>query len=61
MKNKKSLHLLLVAILGTILTWVVIDKLIISMPIWKYLIIETIIVVMKMLYEKEKTRLEAKK
>jgi len=58
--KKKSLHLMIVAILGSLLSWLAIDLLIVSIPIWKYLIIETIIVVMKMLYEKERARLEAK-
>ena len=55
MKNK--LLLLIYALIGTITTWIVIDVFLVSMPLWKYLIIETLFVLKKMLYEKEKKRL----
>jgi hypothetical protein len=55
MKNK--LLLLIYAVLGTVTTWIVIDVFLVSMPLWKYLIIETLFVITKMLYEKEKKRL----
>jgi hypothetical protein len=55
MKNK--LLLLIYAVIGTITTWIVIDIFLVSMPLWKYLIIETLFVLTKMLYEKEKKRL----
>ena len=51
MKNK--LLLLIYAVIGTITTWIVIDVFLVSMPL-KYLIIETLFVLTKMLYEKEK-------
>lgn len=55
MKNK--LLLLIYAVIGTITTWIVINVFLVSMPLWKYLIIETLFVLTKMLYEKEKKRL----
>jgi hypothetical protein len=55
MKNK--LLLLIYAVIGTITTWIVIDIFLVSMPLWKYLIIETMFVLTKMLYEREKKRL----
>lgn len=45
------------AILGSFICWAIIDMLIVELSIWKYLIIETLIILSKMLYEKEKTRL----
>jgi hypothetical protein len=58
MKNK--LLLIVFAVIGSLTTWVIINYLLIELPIWKYLIIETIIVITKMLYEKEKKRLIGK-
>lgn len=55
MKNK--LLLSIYAVIGTLTTWIVIDVFLVSMPLWKYLIIETLFVLTKMLYEKEKKRL----
>lgn len=55
MKNKVILSTL--AILGSFICWAIIDMLIVELSIWKYLIIETLFVLTKMLYEKEKTRL----
>ena len=58
MKNK--LLLLIYAVIGTITTWIVIDVFLVPMPLWKYLIIETLFVLTKMIYEKEKERLDNK-
>ncbi len=58
MKNK--LLLIVFAVIGSLTTWVIINYLLVELPIWKYLIIETIIVITKMLYEKEKKRLIGK-
>jgi hypothetical protein len=55
MKNK--LLLLIYAVIGTLTTWIVINVFLVSIPLWKYLIIETLFVLTKMLYEKEKKRL----
>lgn len=55
MKNKVILSI--IAILGSLICWAIIDMLIVELSIWKYLIIETLIILSKMLYEKEKTRL----
>ena len=55
MKNK--LLLSIYAVIGTLTTWIVIDMFLVPMPFWKYLIIETMFVLTKMLYEKEKKRL----
>jgi hypothetical protein len=52
--------LILFAVIGSLTTWVIINYLLVELPIWKYLIIETIIVITKMLYEKEKKRLVGK-
>lgn len=58
MKNK--LILILIAIIGSVVSWKIIDFAIIEMPIWKYLVIETIIVLNKILYDKEKNRFSNK-
>ena len=58
MKNK--LLLIVFAVIGSLITWLIINYLLIELPIWKYLIIETIIVITKTLYEKEKKRLIGK-
>jgi hypothetical protein len=55
MKNKSTL--VLIAIVGSVVCWIIIDFFIVDLSFWKYLIIETIIILTKMLYEKEKTRL----
>jgi hypothetical protein len=55
MKNK--LLLSIYAVIGTLTTWIVIDVFLVPMPLWKYLIIETMFVLTKMLYEREKKRL----
>lgn len=57
---QKKYVLILFAIVGSFTTWVIINFLLVPMPLWKYLIIETIIVLTKLLYEKEKERLENK-
>jgi hypothetical protein len=43
--------------MGSIICWKIIDLFIVELPVWKYLIIETLILMSKMLYEKEKKRL----
>lgn len=55
MENKIILFSL--AILGTITCWTIVHFLIIKLPFWKYFIIEVLIVITKMLYEREKKRL----
>ena len=55
MKNK--LLLSIYAVIGSLTIWIVIDVFLVPMPLWKYLIIETMFVLTKMLYEKEKKRL----
>lgn len=45
------------AFLGSLTCWAIINMFIVKLPIWKYFIIETLIVLTKMLYEKEKKRL----
>jgi hypothetical protein len=45
------------AIMGSVACWIIIDFFIVDLSFWKYLLIETIIILTKMLYEKEKTRL----
>jgi hypothetical protein len=45
------------AIMGSVVCWIIIDFFIVDLSFWKYLLIETIIILTKMLYEKEKTRL----
>jgi hypothetical protein len=54
---KIKLTLFIYAVIGSATTWIIIDRFIVKLPIWKYLIIETLIVLTKMLYEKEKKRL----
>jgi uncharacterized membrane protein len=55
MKNKSTL--VLIAIVGSVVCWIIIDFFIVDLSFWKYLLIETLIILTKMLYEKEKTRL----
>ena len=45
------------AIVGSVVCWIIIDFFIVNLSFWKYLLIETLIILTKMLYEKEKTRL----
>ena len=45
------------AIVGSVVCWIIIDFFIVALSFWKYLLIETLIILTKMLYEKEKTRL----
>lgn len=54
--SKIRFHLISLAIIGSFLSWTVIHLWVIEISLWKYLIIETIIISMKMLYEKEKNR-----
>jgi hypothetical protein len=60
MNVKRSFHLFALAILGSVVSWLLINKLIITISFWKYLLVETIIIVSKMIYEKEKARLDNK-
>jgi uncharacterized membrane protein len=60
MNVKRSIHLFTLAILGSVVSWLLINKLIITISFWKYLLVETIIIVSKMIYEKEKERLDNK-
>jgi uncharacterized membrane protein len=60
MNIKRSIHILALAILGSVVSWLLINKLIITISFWKYLLVETIIIVSKMIYEKEKERLDNK-
>jgi len=54
---KYKMLLWVFAIVGSVVCWIIIDFFIVELSFWKYLIIETIIILTKMLYEKEKTRL----
>ena len=54
---KYKMLLWVFAIIGSVVCWIIIDFFIVELSFWKYLIIETIIILTKMLYEKEKTRL----
>jgi hypothetical protein len=58
MKNK--LLLLVFAVIGSLTSWLIINSMLVELSIGTYLIIETIIVITKMLYEKEKKRLLGK-
>jgi hypothetical protein len=55
--HKTRFHLISLSIIGTLLSWMAIHLWIIEISFWKYLLIETIIISMKMLYEKEKNRI----
>jgi Ca2+-dependent lipid-binding protein len=54
--NKTRFHLISLAIIGTLLSWMAIHLWIIEISFWKYLLVETIIISMKILYEQEKKR-----
>jgi uncharacterized membrane protein len=54
---KYKMLLWVFAIIGSVVCWIIIDFFIVDLTFWKYLLIETIIILTKMLYEKEKTRL----
>jgi uncharacterized membrane protein len=54
---KYKMLLWVFAIIGSVVCWIIIDFFIVDLSFWKYLLIETIIILTKMLYEKEKTRL----
>ena len=54
---KYKMLLWVFAIVGSVVCWIIIDFLIVNLSFWKYLLIETLIILTKMLYEKEKTRL----
>jgi uncharacterized membrane protein len=60
MNIKRSIQIFALAILGSVVSWLLINKLIITISFWKYLLVETIIIVSKMIYEKEKERLDNK-
>ena len=53
------IKLLVIAILGSLVSWKVVDFLLIALPLWKYLIIEGIVLLSKTVYEKEKKRLNS--
>ena len=55
MKNK--IILLILSVLGSLTCWIIIDLFVVELQIWQYLLIESLIVLSKMLYEKEKKRL----
>jgi hypothetical protein len=57
MQNR--IKLLVIAILGSLVSWKVVDLLLIALPLWKYLIIEGIVLLSKTVYEKEKKRLSS--
>jgi hypothetical protein len=40
----KVLNKIIIGILFSILTWTIIDKLIVELPLWKYIIIEILII-----------------
>jgi hypothetical protein len=54
--NKTRFHLISLAIIGSLLCWMAIHLWIIEISFWKYLLVETIIISMKMLCEQEKKR-----
>jgi Ca2+-dependent lipid-binding protein len=54
--NKTRFHLISLAIIGSLLSWTAIHLWIVEISLWNYLLVETIIISMKMLYEKEKKR-----
>jgi hypothetical protein len=47
-------------VIGSLTSWLIINSMLVELSIGTYLIIETIIVITKMLYEKEKKRLLGK-
>ena len=54
---KYKMLLWVFAIVGSVVCWIIIDFFIVDLSFWKYLLIETLIILTKMLYEKEKIRL----
>ena len=54
---KYKMLLWVFAIVGSVVCWIIIDFFIVDLSFWKYLLIETLIILTKLLYEKEKTRL----
>ena len=54
---KYKMLLWVFAIVGSVVCWIIIDFFIVNLSFWKYLLIETLIILTKMLYEKEKTRI----
>jgi Ca2+-dependent lipid-binding protein len=54
--NKTRFHLISLAIIGSLLSWTAIHLWIVQISLWNYLLVETIIISMKMLYEQEKKR-----
>jgi len=49
-EKEKLLHRLAISAVFTVLNWIVIDKLIVELPFWKYLIIELFLVVSMKFY-----------
>ena len=58
MKNK--IHLTIIALIASFLCWQIIDIFIVELSIWRYLLIELLMVATKFFYEKEKKRLDSK-
>ena len=58
MKNK--IHLTIIAFIGSVFCWQVIDIFIVELSFWKYLLIELLLLISKFFYEKEKKRLDIK-
>ena len=57
---KVRIILFVYATIGSITTWIAINFYLVEIPFWKYIIIELLIVLTKMIYEKEKKRLTGK-
>ena len=58
MKNK--IHLTIIAFIGSVFCWQVIDIFIVELSFWRYLLIELLLLISKFFYEKEKKRLDIK-
>ena len=58
MKNK--IHLTIIALIGSVFCWKIIDIIIVDLSFWRYLLIELLLLISKFFYEKEKKRLDCK-
>jgi len=56
-KQNRKLKLL-ISIVASLISWVLIDRLIVEISIWKYFIIELIIIGMRELYQWQLNKLE---
>ncbi len=56
---KERFILFLFALVGTTICWQLIDLFIVDLPLWKYLLIEALIIISKKVYEKEEKRLKS--